>query len=151
MGQVSLETLNAGDKWSFVADLGDIFEQSPWVVEAVFRLRPFATITSLYEAMTREVSASDPAQQLALINAHPDLAGRAARQGSLSAASQLEQASTGLDRLSDEEFDSFHRLNDDYRNKFGFPFIICVRRHSKNSILREFQRRLQNSNTAEIA
>jgi 2-oxo-4-hydroxy-4-carboxy-5-ureidoimidazoline decarboxylase len=149
--QVPLETLNAADKWGFVADLGDIFEQSPWVAEAVFRQRPFATLASLYEAMMHEVSATDPAQQLALITAHPDLAGRAARQGSLSAASQMEQSSTGLDRLSDEEFDTFHRLNNDYRRKFGFPFIICVRRHSKASILQEFARRLQNIREAEIA
>jgi 2-oxo-4-hydroxy-4-carboxy-5-ureidoimidazoline decarboxylase len=151
MRQVSLETLNAADKWSFVADLGDIFEQSPWVAEAVFRQRPFATLTSLYEAMTREVSACESAQQFALIDAHPDLAGRAARQGSLSAASQIEQSGTGLDRLSDEEFDTFHRFNNDYRSKFGFPFIICVRRHSKDSILREFERRLRNARDTEIA
>ena len=149
--QVPLETLNAADKWGFVADLGDIFEQAPWVAEAVFRQRPFATLVSLYEAMTREVDAADQAQQLALINAHPDLAGRAARQGSLSAASQSEQSSTGLDRLSDDEFDTFHRLNEGYRSKFGFPFIICVRRHSKDSILRQFEHRLRNGKDAEIA
>lgn len=149
--QVPLETINAADKWGFVADLGDIFEQAPWVAEAVFRQRPFATLASLYEAMTREVDAADQAQQLALINAHPDLAGRAARQGSLSAASQSEQSSTGLDRLSDDEFDTFHRLNEGYRSKFGFPFIICVRRHSKDSILRQFEHRLRNGKDAEIA
>jgi 2-oxo-4-hydroxy-4-carboxy-5-ureidoimidazoline decarboxylase len=149
--QVPLETLNAADKWSFVADLGDIFEQAPWVAEAVFWQRPFAKLASLYEAMTREVDAADQAQQLALINAHPDLAGRAARQGSLSAASQSEQSSTGLDRLSDHEFDTFHRLNEGYRSKFGFPFIICVRRHSKDSILRQFEHRLRNGKDAEIA
>ncbi len=149
--QVPLETINAADKWGFVADLGDIFEQAPWVAEAVFRQRPFATLASLYEAITREVDAADQAQQLALISAHPDLAGRAARQGSLSAASQSEQSSTGLDRLSDDEFDTFHRLNEGYRSKFGFPFIICVRRHSKDSILRQFEHRLRNGKDAEIA
>ena len=151
MRRVSLEQLNAADKWSFVADLADVFEQSPWAAEGVLRQRPFTTLKSLYDAMTREVSAADAAQQLALIAAHPDLAGKAARQGSLSADSQQEQTSSGLDRLSDEEFESFHRLNTEYRNKFGFPFIICVRRHSKDSILQQFANRLQHGRDAEIA
>jgi 2-oxo-4-hydroxy-4-carboxy-5-ureidoimidazoline decarboxylase len=151
MRRVSLEQLNAADKWTFVADLADVFEQSPWVAEGVLRQRPFSTLKSLYDAMTGEVSAADPAQQLALIAAHPDLAGKAARQGSLSADSQQEQTSSGLDRLSDEEFDSFHRLNAEYRNRFGFPFIICVRRHSKDSILQQFAKRLQHGRDAEIA
>jgi 2-oxo-4-hydroxy-4-carboxy-5-ureidoimidazoline decarboxylase len=150
MHRISLEQLNAADKWSFVADLADVFEQSPWVAEGVLRQRPFTTLKSLYDAMVGEVSAADAAQQLALIAAHPDLAGKAARQGSLSADSQQEQTSSGLDRLSDEEFDSFHRLNTEYRSRFGFPFIICVRRHSKDSILQQFAKRLQHGRDAEI-
>ncbi|MGA7486233.1 MAG: 2-oxo-4-hydroxy-4-carboxy-5-ureidoimidazoline decarboxylase, partial [Xanthobacteraceae bacterium] len=87
--------------------------------------------------------------QLELIRAHPDLAGKAARAGLLTAASTAEQASAGLDRLSEAEFARFHRLNDAYREKFAIPFIICVRRHGKDSILRQFEHRLQNGTTAE--
>jgi 2-oxo-4-hydroxy-4-carboxy-5-ureidoimidazoline decarboxylase len=84
-----------------------------------------------------------------LINNHPDLAGKAAREGKLTADSTAEQAAAGLDRLTDDEFTVFHRANDAYRAKFGMPFIVCVRRHGKASILREFERRLQNDAATE--
>ncbi|HUZ32380.1 MAG TPA: 2-oxo-4-hydroxy-4-carboxy-5-ureidoimidazoline decarboxylase, partial [Xanthobacteraceae bacterium] len=87
----------------------------------------------------------------ALIEGHPDLAGKAAREGKLTADSTAEQAAAGLDRLSEAEFTAFHRLNDAYRKKFAMPFIVCVRRHGKESILREFERRLQNDASAERA
>jgi 2-oxo-4-hydroxy-4-carboxy-5-ureidoimidazoline decarboxylase len=85
-----------------------------------------------------------------LVKAHPDLAGKAARAGKLTADSTTEQASVGLDRLSDEEFGRFHRLNDAYGAKFGIPFIVCVRRHTKNSILRQFERRLAHGTADEL-
>ena len=84
-----------------------------------------------------------------MIKGHPDLAGKAARAGTMTSESVAEQASAGLDRLSEAEFAQFHRLNDAYREKFGMPFIICVRRHSKDSILQQFERRLQNTMSAE--
>jgi 2-oxo-4-hydroxy-4-carboxy-5-ureidoimidazoline decarboxylase len=84
-----------------------------------------------------------------LIKGHPDLAGKAARAGTMTVESKAEQASAGLDRLSEAEFAQFHRLNDAYREKFGMPFIICVRRHSKDSILQQFERRLENTMSAE--
>jgi 2-oxo-4-hydroxy-4-carboxy-5-ureidoimidazoline decarboxylase len=99
--------------------------------------------------MMAVVRTAPSAQQLALINGHPDLAGRAARAGTMTSDSVAEQASVGLDRLSEAEFAQFHRRNDAYRAKFGIPFIICVRRHSKDSILRQFERRLQNDPAAE--
>ena len=99
--------------------------------------------------MMAAVRAAPPDQQLALINGHPDLAGKAARAGTMTVDSKTEQASAGLDRLSEAEFAQFHRLNNAYREKFGMPFIICVRRHSKDSILQEFERRLQNTMAAE--
>jgi 2-oxo-4-hydroxy-4-carboxy-5-ureidoimidazoline decarboxylase len=88
-------------------------------------------------------------RQTALIKAHPDLAGKAARAGTLTTDSTAEQSSAGLDRLSEEEYAAFHRLNDAYRVKFGIPFIVCVRRHTKGSILRQFQLRLMNDAAAE--
>ena len=85
----------------------------------------------------------------ALINGHPDLAGKAAREGKLTADSTAEQAAAGLDRLTEQEFATFHRLNDAYRSKFGMPFIVCVRRHGKESILRQFEKRLKNDAASE--
>jgi len=95
------------------------------------------------------VRGADHTRRLALIEAHPDLAGKAAREGKLTADSTAEQAGAGLDRLSEEEFAAFHRLNDAYHAKFGIPFIVCVRRHGKESILRQFARRLENDVAAE--
>ena len=95
------------------------------------------------------VRAAPAEQRLTLIKGHPDLAGKAARAGAMTADSQAEQASAGLERLSEAEFAQFHRLNGAYREKFGIPFIICARRHSKDSILRQFERRLRNSTAEE--
>ena len=99
--------------------------------------------------MMDAVRAAPPEQRLTLIKGHPDLAGKAARAGTMTVESKAEQASAGLDRLSEAEFAQFHRLNDAYREKFGVPFIICVRRHSKDSILQQFERRLENTMSAE--
>ena len=134
---------------SFVAALGDIYEHAPWVAEAVHGQRPFASLAALHEAMIAAVRAASAEQRLALLKGHPDLAGKAARAGTMTADSKAEQASAGLDRLSEAEYAAFHRLNDAYREKFGIPFIVCVRRHSKDSILRQFERRLQNDAAAE--
>jgi len=100
--------------------------------------------------MTAAVRHAGADRQMALIRAHPDLAGKAAREGTITPDSQLEQASAGLDRLSLDEFDHFHRLNNAYRAKFGIPFIVCVRRHGKESILRQFEQRLRNDDAAEM-
>lgn len=151
MDQVSLDTLNTLDKAGFVAALGDIFEHSPWVAEAAFAARPFASLAALAAAMQDAVRNAGDEKQLVLINAHPDLAGKAARAGALTADSTAEQASVGLDRLPDDEYEKFHRLNDAYKAKFGIPFIVCVRRHSKDSILRQFELRLAHDQAGERA
>jgi 2-oxo-4-hydroxy-4-carboxy-5-ureidoimidazoline decarboxylase len=147
---VSLDDLNHADKRAFLAALGDIFENAPWVAETVMPQRPFANLAALFSAMTAAVAAASREKKLALIFGHPDLAGKAARAGDLTVHSRAEQSSAGLDRLSEAEYAAFQRLNEDYRAKFGFPFIICVRRHTKASILREFERRLALDNDAEI-
>ena len=149
MTTVSLASLNAADKDAFVAALGDIYEQAPWVAEAVHGQRPFASLAALHEAMSAAVRAAPAEQRMALIKGHPDLAGKAARAGTMSAESKAEQASAGLDRLSEAEYAAFHKSNDAYRKKFGIPFIVCVRRHGKDSILRQFERRLQHGVAAE--
>jgi 2-oxo-4-hydroxy-4-carboxy-5-ureidoimidazoline decarboxylase len=119
------------------------------VAQAISGERPFATLAALHQSMVDAVRKAPLDRQLALIRGHPDLAGRAARAGTLTRDSQAEQASAGLDRLSEDEFARFHRLNDAYRAKFDMPFIICVRRHTKRSILHQFERRLQNPPAAE--
>ena len=149
MNPVSLETLNAADRAAFAAMLGDVMELAPWVAEQAYAARPFASIAALYQAMTDAVRKAGDVPQRALIEGHPDLAGKAAREGKLTTDSTAEQAGAGLDRLSEAEFAAFHRLNDAYRKKFSMPFIVCVRRHGKESILREFERRLKNDAAAE--
>ena len=149
MSKVALADLNAADDAGFMAALGDVYEHAPWVAQAASRQRPFVTLTALHNAMMAAVRAAPADQQVALIKGHPDLAGKAARAGAMTVDSKAEQASAGLDRLSETEFAQFHRLNNAYREKFGIPFIICARRHSKDSILQQFERRLQNSAAAE--
>ena len=150
MMKMALANLNAADEAGFMAALGDVYEHAPWVAQAALKQRPFATLVALHAAMMDAVRAAPPEQRLTLIKGHPDLAGKAARAGTMTVESKAEQASAGLDRLSEAEFAQFHRLNDAYREKFGMPFIICVRRHSKDSILQQFERRLQNTMSAEI-
>src|SRR5258708_30997580 len=134
MAKVALADLNAADQAGFIAALGDIYEHAPWVAQAVHGQRPFATLLALHEAMMAAVRTAPADQQLALIKGHPDLAGKAARAGAMTSESVAEQASAGLDRLSEAEFAQFHRLNDAYRLTFNIPFITCVRPHGKDSL-----------------
>lgn len=148
---LTLAALNGMQRAEFVATLGGIFEHSPWIAEAVAPTRPFASIEALHAAMVAAVTAASKAQQLDLIQAHPDLAGRAARAGTLTADSTREQSSVGLDRLSEEEYERFNRLNTAYRERFGFPFIICVRKTDKAGIFRAYEQRVQHDRESEIA
>jgi len=147
----TLDDLNRMQAADFAAAIGDTFEHASWVAEAAAGNRPFSTVRALHAAMMGAVRAALRPRQLAFLNGHPDLAGKAARAGTVTADSASEQASVGLDRLSDEDFDRFHRLNDAYRAKFGFPFMICVRRHTQESILARFERRLGNDAASELA
>ena len=125
-----------------------LFEHSPWV-EARADARPSSG--DRHADLMAVVHDATPEEQLALIRAHPELAGKAAVDGSLTEASAAEQASAGLDRLTRAEFDRFHALNAAYRDKFGFPFIICVRLTDKAGILAAMERRLANDRDTEIA
>jgi len=149
MAPVTLDELNRMDRNGFVAVLGEVFEHAPWVAETAFAARPFSSLNALYQAMTDAVRDAGAEPQMAFIRLHPDLAGKAAREGTMTADSKLEQASAGLDRLSEDEFAAFHRLNNAYREKFGIPFIVSVRRHGKESILRQFEQRLRNDPATE--
>ena len=145
-----LSDLNHCSKDDFVTALTNIFEHSPWVAEEVASLRPFAGTGALFAAMTAAVDLASDEARLKLIKAHPDLANKTQRAAGLTAESNSEQDSVGLDRLSDAEYDAFERANTAYRTKFGFPYIVCVRRHTRDSILRDFGRRLPNDAKAEM-
>ncbi|MBF2083845.1 MAG: 2-oxo-4-hydroxy-4-carboxy-5-ureidoimidazoline decarboxylase [Thermoleptolyngbya sp. C42_A2020_037] len=130
---------------AFVAALGAIFENTPAIAAKAWHQRPFDSVEALHRAMVAVVQADSDDAQLALLRAHPDLGSRAA----MADASVQEQASAGLDRLSPEEYSRFHQLNQAYTERFGFPFIIAVRSHTKASILAAFEERLQNSRESE--
>ena len=146
----SFPALNAADRDAFVATVGHVFERSPWIAAEAWERRPFATIDDLHRAMVATMWAAPASRKLALIEAHPDLASKAAIAGDLTTDSANEQTSAGLDRLSPEEFGTFARLNAAYRARYSFPFIICVREHDKGSILAAFEARLAHDRDAEI-
>jgi 2-oxo-4-hydroxy-4-carboxy-5-ureidoimidazoline decarboxylase len=146
----SLAALNAADRAAFVAAVGFAFEHSPWIAEETWERRPFVDFDALLGALIRTVRAASPERQVALIAAHPDLAGRVAREGRLTAASAGEQAAAGLDRLTPQEISRFDAANDAYRTRFGFPFVICAREHDKLSILAALERRGTNGRADEI-
>jgi 2-oxo-4-hydroxy-4-carboxy-5-ureidoimidazoline decarboxylase len=141
---VTFEALNAATSDDFVAALGDVFEYSPWVAAATAARRPFANLAALRDAMIEVIEQAPPEQRTALIRSHPDLANKTQRAAGLTVHSTSEQDSAGLDRLSDAEFTLFEQLNNAYKAKFKFPFILCVRRHTKDSILNAFTRRLNH-------
>lgn len=143
-----LEALHAD---AFVALLADVFEHSPWVAQRAERHRPFAGVPALHAAMCAEVARASEAEQLALLRAHPELAGREAQQGELTAASDREQAGAGLKSLSPAEMAHISQLNASYADRHGFPFIVCVGRHTKASLFSEFERRVGNTRDAERA
>jgi len=146
-----IEELNALDESGFVEALGFAFEHSPWVVRRAWAARPFEGREALHAAMMAAVAAAEPAERVDLVRAHPELAGKAAIARTLTASSLGEQASAGLDQLTEEEFARFHTLNEVYRSRFGFPFIICVRLHDKASILAAMERRLAGTWDDELA
>jgi 2-oxo-4-hydroxy-4-carboxy-5-ureidoimidazoline decarboxylase len=147
----SLAEINAMPAAEFAAALGDVFEHAPWVAERAAAGRPYPSVAALHAALMGTLDAAPHATRLAFLRGHPDLGGKLARAGAMTDASKSEQGGLGLDRLGDEEFARFARLNTAYRKRFGFPFIIAVRRHTRASILAEFERRLGNDPDAELA
>ncbi|MCG2671516.1 2-oxo-4-hydroxy-4-carboxy-5-ureidoimidazoline decarboxylase [Bradyrhizobium sp. GCM10023182] len=144
MSQIALSDLNTASFDDFVAVLENVVEYSPWIAQEAAARRPFAGINQLHAALMTAIQSAAPDAQLALIRAHPDLANKAQRAAGLTAESTNEQNSAGLDRLSEAEYAAFERVNNAYREKFGFPYIVCVRRHTKDSVLRDFETRLRN-------
>ncbi len=147
---IDIQAVNGMDRDRFVATLGPVFEHSLWVAERVWPQRPFADAAALHAAMVAAVRAATAGEQVELLRAHPELAGKAARTGAMTEDSRREQGGVGLDRLDEAEFERFDRLNAAYRAKFGFPFIIAVRGRGKDEILAAFERRLDNDASAEV-
>ena len=140
------------DKEAFVARFGGVFEHSPWVAERAWEKRPFASVDALHREMVATVWRAKRAEQLALIRAHPELAGREAKAGELTPDSSGEQGRLGFTSLSREEFLRMGELNRRYREKFGFPCIVALRLHAnRTSVVAEMERRLGNNAEAELA
>lgn len=148
--RLSLDAVNRLTVEAFASAFGGIYEHSPWVAEAALARRPFDSLTALHAAMQEAVNAAAEADRMALIRSHPDLAGRAAIAGEVTAESATEQASAGLDRLSADQMARFQALNGAYVEKFGFPFIMAVRGANAARILAGFEGRLGNERDAEI-
>src|SRR6266850_5121519 len=124
---LTLSQLNQFNQTEFVRIIGPVFEHSPWIAEMVWARKPFANLDNLHRALCETVKNSSEEKQLALIRAHPDLVGQFALSGKLTKESTNEQASAGLNKLTQEETDLFQKQNAAYKEKFDFPFIICAR------------------------
>lgn len=149
--RLTLDALNGLDLKGFVDVLGEIYEHSPWVAREAFPARPFASLTALHAAMEAAVAQAPEAARLDLLRAHPDLAGKAALAGELTADSSREQGAAGLDRLTPDEMARFQMLNEAYRTRFGFPFIFAVRHADKARVLAAFEGRIGREPAAEVA
>ena len=137
----------------FIAEFGGVFEHSSWIAERAYALElgpTHDTVAGIHSALVRVFRSASEKERLGVLNAHPDLAGKLAAAGRLTAESAFEQAGAGLDMLTDEELQTFTELNEAYTSKFGFPFIIAVRDHDKASILERFQKRIENSMETEF-
>ncbi|CAH1687721.1 2-oxo-4-hydroxy-4-carboxy-5-ureidoimidazoline decarboxylase [Hyphomicrobiales bacterium] len=139
----------APDAQAFVSMFGDLFEHSPWVAARAWRPEGFPDAVSMIEAMMGVVEAAPAEEQLRLLRAHPELAGQEALVGALTPESEREQASAGLDRLEPRETEAVRRLNAAYRDRHGFPFILCVRHYTKRGVLAELERRTRRSTECE--
>jgi 2-oxo-4-hydroxy-4-carboxy-5-ureidoimidazoline decarboxylase len=144
---MTIEEINALDQNAFVERIGWVFEHSRWVADRAWSRRPFGSIGDMHQAMRAEVEAAEYDEQLALLRAHPDLGARAR----MSASSSGEQAGAGLDRLSENEFERLRTLNEAYKLKFGFPFLLAVKGASKFDVLQALERRLRSTVDVEFA
>jgi 2-oxo-4-hydroxy-4-carboxy-5-ureidoimidazoline decarboxylase len=138
------------DHAAFMRAFGGLFEHSPWVAEAAWPMRPFASESGLHDAMMAAVRAAPPARQIAFLNMHPELAGREAEAGTLTDHSSFEQQGAGLNALTPDELAELRRLNSVYAQRHGFPFIIMVLGHTKPQIFEALRTRAGHDTTQEI-
>jgi urate oxidase / 2-oxo-4-hydroxy-4-carboxy-5-ureidoimidazoline decarboxylase len=150
MPELSVAELNDAGRDAFVERVGFAFEDSPWVAASAWESRPFDSVDQLHAAMVSVVTGSDRERQVELIRAHPELAGRAALAGEVTPASSAEQASAGLDRLSPESYARLTAATEAYRQKFGFPFVVCVREHTVESIIEAAEARVGSERDDEV-
>lgn len=146
----TLASLNACSRIDFLAALGGVFEHAPWVAEAVVDQRPFASVDAMHRAMLGVIRSLPEPERVDFLNVHPELAGAQARAGVMTADSIREQGTLAPGAMSAEEIARWDRLNADYRDRFGFPFILCARRHSHASMLESFERRLVRERNVEL-
>jgi 2-oxo-4-hydroxy-4-carboxy-5-ureidoimidazoline decarboxylase len=144
-----IRTVNELSETQFLAMFGFLFEHSPWIVQQAAMSRPFRDVDHFHRALVAIVEQADFQQQQALLRSHPKLADKVAIARGLTPESTAEQASAGLDQLSEAEYKQFHELNESYSQKFLFPFIICVRLTNKAGILSAMARRLKNDEMIE--
>lgn len=146
MTDFSLATLNDADQSAFVDALGGVYEHSPWVARQAWHERPFDSVDALADAMGAVVEDASRDAKLELLRAHPDLGD----QTEMTDASEAEQAAAGLDQLSREQYEAFQRLNDRYREQFGFPFIMAVEGATPDAIQAAMERRVENDPETEF-
>jgi len=146
---LNLDTINQMGRGEFVGYLGRVFENSPWVASQAWQCRPFADVSALHAAMLDIIHRQDLPSREAFLRAHPDLAGREAKQGVMTEESTVEQGTAGLDRLAPGEVAGIDDLNRRYRARHGFPFIVCVRHYTKAGIFAEFRHRLDRDSDTE--
>jgi len=148
---LTLPQINALSQGQFVAAFGELFEHSPWVAEAAWQARPFADAADVHAKMAAAMHAAPFARTLALLRAHPELAGKAMVSQALTADSTNEQTRSGLTQCSPEEFARLTELNAAYNRKFGWPFILAVKHLDRATIIRTFGERLENDAATEFA
>jgi len=148
--RLTLEAINGLSREEFVRVVGPVFERSPWIAEETWAKRPFGDLEVLHRALSETVAGTSEEKQVELIRAHPDLVGRAALAVTMTKESQGEQTAAGLNQLSVSEIRTFQENNETYRNKFGFPFVICARLNRKEAILEGFRTRLNHTRDQEI-
>lgn len=143
---ITIQDVNEFSREEFVAQLGRIFEDTPWIADHVWELRPFPSVQFLHQSMVKLVENSTIEKKLALIQAHPDLGTKI----KLSTSSKIEQQQAGLDQLSPKEYKRFIALNNKYVKKFGFPFVLAVRGHNKDSVYGAMKKRIKNKEDQEF-
>lgn len=147
---LALSQLNAASQAEFTQALGAIFEHSPWIANRAWAARPFDSISALHAAMVQVLSIASEEEKLGLICAHPELAGKEAKAGTLTSESKSEQRGAGLDQCTAQELETLRSLNKAYREKFGFPFVVAVKGLTRDDILNLIAQRIENPKEAEF-
>ncbi|UBV45119.1 2-oxo-4-hydroxy-4-carboxy-5-ureidoimidazoline decarboxylase (plasmid) [Deinococcus taeanensis] len=150
MSRLTVPQLNALPEDAFIEQFAGVLEHSPHYAAQVARNRPYQDAEAIATAFAAAARSGTPDEQRALIRAHPDLAGKAALAGDLTAESASEQASAGLNRLTPEEYAEFHALNAAYHERFGLPYVVCVRENTRQSIFEGARRRLNHTPEQEV-